>query len=101
MSATFHPARVEDIVYLGTSSASLAVTRSHRVMIRRAGRDQALAAGALRLGDHICCQGGVQELVEMRPWRSDEQMSSGEEIEVVQIRLHPDEPVRLFYHQLI
>jgi hypothetical protein len=88
-----HAVRVEDVVHLATPNASLAVTSSHRIMIHRAGRVQAVAAGTLRVGDHVCCQGGVQELVEIRPLRSDEPMSSGHEIEVVQIRFHPDEAV--------
>jgi len=71
------------------SASVLMVTASHRVMIQRGRFEQTIPAGSLQQGDHVHCSGGrLEELVSVR--------AVTEEVEVIEVRFHPDEPVEAF-----
>ena len=56
-----------EIVSLRTAQSSLTITASHRVVARRAGKDQTAYASSLSCGDRVVCGiGHVEEVVDVQ-----------------------------------
>ena len=63
---TIHPEEPCELVDLNTANASLVVTTSHRVMVRKGKQSQTMTAGSLRVGDHVLLAGNeTEELVQV------------------------------------
>mmetsp|Transcript_46079 Transcript_46079/g.73615 ORF Transcript_46079/g.73615 Transcript_46079/m.73615 type:complete len:261 (+) Transcript_46079:1011-1793(+) len=81
---------VEVLAGIGEEAlATLKVTCSHRVMVRRGGQIQPLQAGALKKGDFVCCSGSqFKELVSVKTW--------SETVDIADITFSPDFLVEAF-----
>lgn len=88
VSNRLHHAEVRTLVDLRTDTASLVVTSTHRVMVYR-GNLQSAPADSLRVGDDVeCSNGGRQSLHYVQKFSA--------QVEVCEIRFHPDVPVAAF-----
>jgi len=89
-SIALHPLQEQSLVELhAINQAVLTVTRDHRVMVERGPHAQTMPAVQLRVGDRVYSTGEERkELVEIRELT--------EEVQVVQVRFMPDEPVEVF-----
>lgn len=84
-----HPQQRQTFCQLRSACGSvLLVTDSHRVTVLRGGRKETIEAGALRVGQHVCCSSGEQVLIEV------ERVNLAER--VVQITFFPDIDVEVF-----
>jgi len=89
---TIHAEQQQEVVDLNTANASLVVTASHRVMVRKGEQSQTMPAGGLRVGDHVIVGGNggndTEELVNV-----DKALQC---LSVVDVVFAPDEPVEVY-----
>jgi len=89
-SARVHEETEHTLVSLLTETAGLTVTASHRVMVRKGREAQTLAAGALRVGDHVLvADGRAEQLLQTKV--------SSESTSVVEVAFQPDLPVAAYH----
>lgn len=79
------PKALREIVELRVDSERLLVTSSHRVVIPSEKGEVEALAGALQLGQAVCCSDGTRMLSHVA--------KSFQEIEVFEILFDPDEPI--------
>lgn len=84
-SITMHPPSMQSLVELHTQTASLTVTKCHRVVVPRGCELRTRAAGALKVGEPIMCSGGEAILTQIS-YRA-------EETKVIEIVFDPDKSV--------
>lgn len=89
-----HPAADRTFVELRSSTASLTVTASHRVLVPRSADRQPVQASSLKIDDEVCVQGArVDKLVAVNSFSASQ--------EVVEITFQPDGPVEVFGESIL